>query len=118
MTRSPLPLFLFPLFALAGCVPEFDDDGTRIENRRIIAIESSPAEVDLRLVTASGDVELTAVVADALDRGAENVRWTLCIDRKPLSELGPVDSSCLNGGGDALVPLGSGASVSSYGSAV
>jgi len=81
--------------ALVGCVPEFDDDGTRIENRRVIAIQSSPAEVDLRLVTATGEVDLTAVVADGLDRGAGAVRWTLCIDRKPLSELGPVSKRCL-----------------------
>jgi hypothetical protein len=95
--RRALPTVLVAPLAVAlfGCVPEFDDDGTRIENRRVIAIQSSPAEVDLRLVTATGDVDLTAVVADGLDRGGDAVRWTLCIDRKPLSELGPVSKRCL-----------------------
>ena len=115
MTRSLRSLVLLPFVAgLVGCVPEFDDDGTRIDNRRVIAIQSSPAEVDLRLVTASGDVELTAVVADALDRSADNVRWTLCVDRKPLSELGPVSKRCLESpspGDEIALELGTGRTV-------
>jgi hypothetical protein len=113
--RSLRPISVLPLVAaLAACVPEFDDDGTRIDERRVIAIQSSPAEVDLRLVTASGDVELTAVAADALDRGADDVRWTLCVDRKPLSELGPVSERCLESpspGDEIAIELGTGRTV-------
>jgi hypothetical protein len=99
---------------LAGCIPEFDDDGTRIEARRVIAIQASPAEVDLRLVTASGETNLEAIVADGLDRAADAVAWTLCIDRKPLSELGPVSKRCLESpspGPDIAIELGRGATV-------
>jgi hypothetical protein len=102
------------VLAAVACVPEFDDDGTRIEERRVIAIRSTPAEVDLRLVTASGDVTLEAAVADGLDRGDDAVRWTMCIDRKPLSELGPVSERCLSSpspGEDIAIELGRGGTV-------
>jgi hypothetical protein len=100
---------------LVGCVPEFDDDATRIdEHRRVIAIQAAPAEVDLRLVTATGELTLSAVVGDLAGRGADNVQWTLCIDRKPLSELGPVSERCLaspSPGPEIAIELGRGATV-------
>jgi hypothetical protein len=104
---------LVAMLAVA-CVPEFDDDATRIAGRRVIAIQSTPAEVDLRLVTASRETLVEAVVAEVVDQRADDVEWTLCIDRKPLSELGPVSRRCLespNPGADIAVPLGRGASV-------
>lgn len=106
------PLFFAAL--AAACVPEFDDDATRINERRVIAIQSTPAEVDLRLVTASRETLVEAIVAERLEQRADDVEWTLCIDRKPLSELGPVSKRCLespNPGDDIAIPLGRGASV-------
>ncbi len=98
-----------------ACVPEFDDDGTRISGRRVIAIAAAPAEVDLRLVSATREVSLEAVVAEGLEVGANEVEWTLCIDRKPLSELGPVSKRCLASPvpePEITVGLGRGATVS------
>jgi hypothetical protein len=101
--------------ALAGCVPEFDDTESLIDERRIIALPATPAEVDLRRVGVPGDITLEAVVADRLDRGEPNVVWTLCTDRKPLSELGPVSERCLAGPDlpeDVGIVLGRGATIS------
>ena len=94
---------------LAGCVPEFDDDLSQLRQPRILALKAEPAEA------REGALTLTALVAvppDVADPGAPD--WALCLDRKPLTELGPVSRRCLAGigpGNSALLPLGAGPSV-------
>ncbi len=94
---------------LAACVPEFDDDLSQLRQPRILALQSEPAEAK------QGAVTLTALVAmppDAADPGTPD--FALCVDRKPLTELGPVSPRCLAGigpGNSALLPLGAGPSV-------
>ena len=76
----------------SGCLPHFIDDSTRVTGARILAVRAEPAEAK-----ESEPVTLEALVA--LPPGADPVLpdWSLCIDRKPLSELGPVSARCLTG---------------------
>lgn len=99
----------FALLALGtGCVPEFDDDLSLISTRRIVAVRATPAEAE-----PGGEVALTALVVDAdgtiVDAPLE---WALCVARKPLTELGPVDQRCVDEFGkrddELFVPLGEG----------
>ncbi|MET0384872.1 MAG: hypothetical protein ABW321_02880 [Polyangiales bacterium] len=86
---------------LLGCVPERDDDESRVSAPRVIAIQMEPAEVGprqrftLRALYAGGD--------DA------DLDWSFCTEQKPLSELGPIAPSCLAPDGTGLGdPFGNG----------
>jgi len=78
--------------AASACLPHFIDDTTRVTNPRILAVRAEPAEAK-----EGETVTLEALVA--LPPGTDSVLpdWSLCIDRKPLSELGPVSTRCLTG---------------------
>jgi hypothetical protein len=94
-----------------GCVPTFDDKLSIVERPKVLAIQSEPAEA------APGEqVSLTALVATPEgDLDTPELSWGLCIARKPLTELGPVNSVCIQApdrAPDSIVSLGSGASVS------
>ncbi|HMJ09989.1 MAG TPA: hypothetical protein VK524_01220 [Polyangiaceae bacterium] len=95
---------------LSACVPEFDDDLSVLREPRILALQSEPAEA------AEGTVRLTALVAvppDSLESPSPD--WALCLERKPLTELGPVSPRCLAAfasGGPPSLPLGAGTHVS------
>lgn len=90
---------------LAGCVPDIDDDSSIVSAARVLAIVADPPEAG-----EGASVSLSALVASDAD-ASDPVSYFFCRQRKPLSELGPVDPRCL-GGGEALVALGSGSSVS------
>jgi len=96
---------------LSGCVPSFDDELSTVTEAKLLAVSSEPAEA------APGDaVTLSALVATPTgDDTPPRLSWGLCFARKPLTELGPVNPVCLQPPGaapaDALMPLGSGASV-------
>jgi hypothetical protein len=90
-----------------ACVPDIDDDTSLVSGARVLAIAADPPEA------GEGDaVRLSALVASDAD-ASPSVSYFFCRARKPLSELGPVDPSCLYGNADARVPLGSGATASS-----
>ncbi len=80
------------LLGTAACVPDFVDDTTRVTAARIIAIKAEPAEA-----AESDIVTLEALVATREGVSAPSPSWSLCVDRKPLSELGPVSPRCLGG---------------------
>jgi hypothetical protein len=95
----------------SACIPTFDDDLSILHAPRVLAVQSSPAEAK------PGDsVVLSALVAlPDPSAAAPDLDWALCVDRKPLTELGPVNPSCLvppNSDSLALLPLGAGAEVS------
>ena len=76
--------------ATSGCLPDFVDDTTHVGGPRVLAIRSTPAEA------REGDpVTLEALVAAPSDSASPLVTWSLCVDRKTLSELGPVSTRCL-----------------------
>ncbi len=93
-----------------GCVPSFDDNLSTIEQPKVLAVQAEPAEA------APGEsVQLNALVATPDENGAApKLVWGLCTARKPLTELGPVNTACIqapSGAPDSIVALGSGASV-------
>jgi hypothetical protein len=92
----------------AGCVPDFDTDLSRLTEPRLLAISSSPAEAP-----AEKEVTLTALVAVPEGTSAPRLDWTMCLARKPLTELGPVNPACLEParGDGNVVELGEGLSV-------
>ncbi|HEV8549690.1 MAG TPA: hypothetical protein VGQ57_11695 [Polyangiaceae bacterium] len=105
MAPKPISLALAAL-ALSGCLPDFVDDTTRVTAPRVLAVQAEPAEAK-----ESETVTLTALVADAPGSDTGLPAWSLCIDRKPLSELGPVSTRCLAGpspGADVALPVDAG----------
>jgi hypothetical protein len=81
---------VFTAFASSACVPDFDDETSRITGTRVLAIRAFPAEA-----AKNQKVELTALIAAPDGSESEMPAWSLCVDRKPLSELGPVSPRCL-----------------------
>jgi hypothetical protein len=88
-----------------GCVPDFVDDTTRVTTPRVVAVQATPAEAK------EGDtVVLDALVAAPPETSSSAVEWSLCVDRKPLSDLGAVSARCLSSpepGADVAVTVGS-----------
>lgn len=107
----------FTLWALwlgltSACVPAFDDDQSAITSRRILAVRATPAEA-----ARGQDVNLSALISAPLgdDTAGDRLEWSLCLARKPLTELGPVAQVCVDeffAGGELLQPLGMGQDVS------
>lgn len=128
VTRSLL--FASAACLLGACVPDFSTDLSELREPRLLAIASEPAEAG-----ATKQVTLSALVAVPDDSAAPPLDWSVCMARKSLTELGPVNPVCLGleatgeppatespgaGGASAsassepapaLLPLGSGASV-------
>jgi hypothetical protein len=100
---------LMPLTLLAAsCVPKVDDDLSTVAAPRILAVRATPAEV-----AAQKSTVLEVLVAAPDNVTIPTIEWQACEDRKPLTELGPVNPSCLElvpGGDDTHIPLGSGTS--------
>lgn len=105
-TRSLAYLGLLTLSA--ACVPELETDLSALRAPRLLAIASSPAETQ-----GKKPATLTALVAMPEGETAPEVDWTLCLSRKPLTELGPVNPVCLQAddGSGAVASLGRGESV-------
>lgn len=96
------------LLALAACRPDLTERQSVVSSPRILAIRSEPAEVE-----AHSPVSLEALVVDPSGNTPPFViDWAMCVARKPLAELEPVDPRCTARSGDFLVPLGQGTSAS------
>jgi len=111
MRASPFACALVVVAFGTGCVPEFDDDTSRVAAPRVLAIRADPAEVRERLDKTA---TFTALVAAPDGSATPEVFWSLCIDRKPLSELGPVSPKCIASpepGPSIAEPLGTGTSI-------
>lgn len=110
MRATPVLSLALPLAALSGCVPTFDDNLPLIDKPTLLAIQAEPAEA-----APGKEVRLTALIGTPeLDGRTPALRWGLCIARKPLTELGPVNSVCIQAPNSAekdLIDLGSGATV-------
>ena len=107
--RSLASLASLALLAI-GCVPSFDDNLSTIEQPQVLAVQAEPAEA------APGEaVQLHALLATPdVNGAAPKLVWGLCTARKPLTELGPVNTVCIqapSGAPDSIIALGSGASV-------
>lgn len=105
-TPLRLPRALALLALTSGCVPDFGVDLSAIREPKLLAIASSPAELK-----GEESTTLSALVAAPPGVAAPTVSWSVCLERKPLTELGPVNAKCLDSGGDtARIDLGQGAS--------
>ncbi|HWA74152.1 MAG TPA: hypothetical protein VG937_17535 [Polyangiaceae bacterium] len=96
------------LALLVGCVPDFDDDLSIVVAPRVLAVRAEPAEAKPNEV-----VTLSALVVDPDPLAPPApAHFALCVDRKPLTELGPVSPACLeqssNEPSSALISLGTG----------
>ena len=98
------------LSGLNGCVPTFDDNLPLIDKPTLLAIQAEPAEA-----APGKEVQLNALIGTPeLNSGTPELRWGLCIARKPLTELGPVNTVCIQAPSAAqkdIIDLGSGATV-------
>lgn len=109
MTDSALLRFASTLALLlsSGCVPDFGVDLSAIREPKLLAIASNPAEAKGEETTT-----LTALVAVPPGATAPPVSWSVCLARKPLTELGPVSPACLEpGSATDRIELGAGDSV-------
>ena len=104
VSSQSLPWLLLAL-ASAGCVPDFNDDLSRITEPQLLSLRSTPAEAK-----ENGETSLEALVAVLDGQTAPRVEFGLCLARKPLTQLGPINQDCLkpNAPEDVLVPLGVG----------
>ena len=98
-------------FAEAGCVPTFDDNLSTLDKPTVLAVQAEPAEA-----APGQQVQLTGLVGTTdAHATAPELDWGLCIARKPLTELGPVNPVCIQAASgapaDSIVALGSGATV-------
>jgi hypothetical protein len=78
------------LFALVGCVPDFDTDLSQVAEVRVLAIAATPAEAQPRQA-----VRIDALVVGPEGEATPAVDWRVCLARKPLTQLGAVNPDCL-----------------------
>jgi hypothetical protein len=91
-------------------VPDFERDLSQLREPRLLALAATPAETREGQATT-----LRALVATPEGSAAPTPEFRLCIARKPLTELGPVNPACLDDDdqtGSAVQVLGRGFEVS------
>lgn len=97
--------------ALLGCKPDLEGGASLIDSPRVLAIRSEPAEAAPK---SNPPIDLTwtaLYVGPDGDEDAAKLDWGLCVERKPLATAGEISPECLVPSGEALLPLGNGASV-------
>lgn len=96
------------LVLVHACIPPLEDDPSLALDGQILAIQFEPAEAK-----PESSIHVNALVASEAEDLTDQVSFSLCLARKPLSELGPVHPACLASANDddAVQPLGEGASV-------
>jgi hypothetical protein len=110
MTMPPQARLVSVLLAAAAvaCVPDFDDDLSKIDSTSLLALRGTPAEAK-----ENGDSVLEALIAVPDGEETPKVQFGLCLARKPLTQLGPINQDCLaaDAPADVLLPLGAGTRV-------
>lgn len=95
------------MILLVGCASTLGDPTPYVTEGRVLAVQLDPAEAE-----EGEPFTLRALYAD--ETGAlpdADVSWAFCTARKPLSEAGPVASSCLDADSDDLGAIASGLEV-------
>lgn len=89
------------LALVAGCSPEIADTTSLVAGPRLLAVAASPAEV-----RPGQPFMLRALDVGPAGAAGRPLEWSLCTERTPLTEPGPLASACL---ADAALPgLGTG----------
>lgn len=93
--------------ATAACVPDLPDTTSLVDAPRVLATRIEPAE------TRPGQtISTTSLWAGPEGLATEApIDWAFCTVRKTLTESGPVSASCLTESSDALLPMGTGTTV-------
>jgi hypothetical protein len=99
-------------FALAAaCKPNLDQNVSLVTEPIVLAVRADPAEAVPGAVPPT-KVKYTALYVDSSGPLAKApIDWSFCEARKPLAELGPVNTKCLEASGSWFVPIGNGSSV-------
>lgn len=106
--RTYVQLWCVALAFTYGCVPAIEDDPSLALEGQILGVRFQPAEVK-----PEGETRATALIVSEEEDRTADVAFSMCVARKPLSELGPVHPACLSEekGNDALQALGKGSRV-------
>jgi hypothetical protein len=92
---------------VSGCLPSFGEPASLVDGDRILAVRADPPEV--RPGNAATFTAL--VVGTGGTQAMPDLSWALCTAPKPLDENNIVSGDCL-GGGDSVMSVGDGPSVS------
>jgi hypothetical protein len=94
--------------AAPSCKPNLDQTVSVVTEPIVLAVRSDPPEA-----APPATVKYTALYVDGSGPIATvPVDWAFCEARKPLAELGPVNTECLEASGPWFVPIGEGSPVS------
>jgi hypothetical protein len=95
----------------AACKPNLDQNVSRVTEPIVLAVRVDPAEADPAAVPPV-KMKYAALYVDSSGPIAKvPVDWAFCEARKPLAELGPVNTKCLQTSGAWFVPIGNGSPV-------
>jgi hypothetical protein len=102
-------VLILSTLAVAACKPDLGTPASLVVEPRIIAVVQEPPEVAPGAMTQA---ELFAVEpAGRIRPSPDGVLWDLCLAPKPPAENNVVSRACL-AGGDGLMPVGMGVTVS------
>ncbi|HWZ87781.1 MAG TPA: hypothetical protein VNW92_02995 [Polyangiaceae bacterium] len=88
---------------LVACNPVFDDRFSAVDSPRVLAVQSTPAQV-----APNKAVSYQLLVVDSRGTVASpQVDWSFCTQAKPINELNDVASACF-GTGDRVQPFAMG----------
>ena len=104
VTARRLSFGALAAFATTACRPNLDETVSIVSSPVVLAVRSDPAEVP-----PEGKVTYTVLLVDASGRRSSTpIEWAFCNARKPLAELGPFNTECLDTSGSWFAPLGVG----------
>lgn len=103
MNRTFEAFAMLGALALSACRPEFDDDYWRVDEPRVLAVKSEPAEAK------PGTPLMFTAFLSVLGAPTQPLLWNFCTAPKPATENNAVSAACL--GSTALVPAGSGLAI-------
>lgn len=94
------------LVVTLGCKPDVEGRASLVDSDRVLAIRSTPAEVD---PSVRAPVHYEALyVGKTSDPDPGALDWAFCTESKPLAVTGPIAPSCLALTAPSLTPLGTG----------
>lgn len=90
------------LLLAAACKPTLEEDLSRVDRPRILAVQAEPPEAK-----PGEAVTLRAVYTDGTSVTAAPLDWSFCVVRRALAEPTSLSGACLSAAEGALVGLGS-----------
>lgn len=91
-----------------ACKPNLDQIVSVVSEPVVLAVRTDPAEA-----VPGATVKYSTLYVDGSGPVAKApIDWAFCEARKPLAELGPVNTECLQASGSWFVPIGEGSAVS------